>query len=112
MSIPLIAALTTVAVVLLFITYKVFESAKKQTTVLQFAGQVALAIYEINLGKEGFVLFHGEHWKAKSKATIVPGQEVMIISREGLTLIVEPTRNLSKDLADENKRSGEPGNGT
>jgi membrane-bound serine protease (ClpP class) len=92
MSTTLIAALTAVAVVLLFVSYKVFESAKKQTTVLQFAGQVALAIDEIDLGKEGFVLFHGEHWKAHSKVAILPGQKVRIISREGLTLIVEPTK--------------------
>jgi len=88
----LIAALTVVAVVLLFVIYKVFESTKKQTPVLQFVGQVALAVDEISPGKEGFVLFHGEHWKANSKATILPGQKVRVISREGLTLIVEPTR--------------------
>jgi len=37
---------------------------------------------------QGFVLFHGERWKAISRTTIMPGQK--IIAREGLTLIVEP----------------------
>jgi len=85
-----IVALTGISVILVFIIYKVFESSKRKTTTLKFAGQVALAIDEIGLGKDGFVLFHGEHWKAISKVAIAPGQKVKITSQEGLILIVEP----------------------
>ncbi len=75
------------------VLFKVLESAKKRTTVLEFAGHVAVAVDEFGLGKMGFVRFHGEHWKATSKSAIIPGQKVKIISREGLTLIVEPVKD-------------------
>ncbi len=88
----IIAALIAVVVVLMFVTYKIFESAIKKTAVLQFAGEIAVAIDHIGPGKEGFVLFHGEHWKANSKDSISSGKKVRIISRQGLTLIVEPIK--------------------
>ncbi len=88
----IIAAFTAVAVMLVFVAYKMFESARKKTTVLQFAGEIAVAIDDIGLGKEGFVLFHGEHWKANSKDSISSGKKVRIISRQGLALIVEPIK--------------------
>ncbi len=84
-----IAALTVIGSFLALVIYKVFKAAKKKTSVLVFAGQVAVAVDEISSGKEGFVRFHGEHWKARSDTAVAPGQKVKIISREGLTLIVE-----------------------
>ena len=84
-----IAALTVIGSFLALVIYKVFKAAKKKTSVLVFAGQVAVAVDEISSDKEGFVRFHGEHWKARSDTAVAPGQKVKIISREGLTLIVE-----------------------
>jgi len=86
----IIAAFAAVAAVTVFVAYKLVKSAREKTTMLQFAGQVAVAIDEIGLGKEGFVLFHGEYWKANSKEIIHSGQKVRIVIREGLTLTVEP----------------------
>jgi len=87
-----IAALTALTALFLFVIYKLFEATKKKTSVLQFAGQTAIAIDEISLEKDGFVLFHGEHWKATSKNTIAPGEKVTVVSRDGLTLIVKPVK--------------------
>ncbi len=91
----LIAAFVAVAAVIVFVAYKLVKASIKKTTVLQFAGQVAVAVDEIGLGKEGFVLFQGEHWKAESKSSIASGEKVRIISREGLTLVVEPIKEFS-----------------
>jgi len=90
-----IAAIIIVGGFLAFVFYKIVESAKKKSIVLEFAGQVAVAIDEINLVKEGFVLFHGEHWKAISESVIKPNQIVKITSRRGLTLTVEPIKEAS-----------------
>jgi len=74
----------------IIVLYKIFKSSKIRPEVLKFIGEVAIAIDEIGPEKPGFVRFHGEHWKAISKTTIVPGQKVKIVAKEGLTLIVEP----------------------
>lgn len=74
------------------ILYKLFKSAKKRPTVLEFVGGVAQTIDEIGPKKEGFVRFHGEYWKARSETLIKPSQKVKIIAKDGLMLIVEPLK--------------------
>jgi membrane-bound serine protease (ClpP class) len=86
------------AAVLVLIIYKLHESAKQKSTALQFAGQIAVAVDEIGPGKLGFVLFQGEHWKATAHQTIAPKQKVRIVSREGLTLIVEPLDSFAPSI--------------
>jgi len=92
----LIAAFVAVAAVSVFVAYKLVKVTLKKTMMPEFVGQVAVAVDEIGLGKEGFVLYRGEHWKAKSKSSIASGQKVRIISREGLTLVVEPIKESSQ----------------
>jgi membrane-bound ClpP family serine protease len=87
-----IAALTALTALFLVVIYKLYEATKKKTSALQFAGRTAVAIDEISLKREGFVLFQGEHWKATSKNTISRGEKVTVVSRDGLTLIVEPIK--------------------
>lgn len=84
------AAIVVFGGFLAFVFYKVVKASKKKSTVLEFTGQVAVAIDEISSDKEGFVLFHGEHWRATSESTIRPKQKVKITSRRGLTLTVKP----------------------
>jgi membrane-bound serine protease (ClpP class) len=71
------------------VLYKLFKSAKNRPAVLEFVGQVPMAIDELGPNKEGFVRFHGEHWKAHSNHAVAPGQKVKIVARKGLTFIVE-----------------------
>lgn len=90
-------AITLAAVIggfIVFIFYKIFKTTKKRSAVLEFIGQVAVAIDELGPGKDGFVRFHGEHWKARSHTAIVPGQKVKITGREGLLLFVEPISDI------------------
>ncbi|KPV64870.1 MAG: hypothetical protein AOA65_0716 [Candidatus Bathyarchaeota archaeon BA1] len=88
MILALTAILTGFSVLVL---YKVFRSAKKRPTILKLIGESAQAIDEITPGREGFVRFHGEYWRARSDTTIKPGQRVKILAKEGPILIVEPT---------------------
>lgn len=76
----------------IIVLYKIFRSSKKRPEILKFIGETAIALDEISPEKEGFVMFHGEYWRARSKTTVNPGQKVKIIAREGLTLIVEPIK--------------------
>jgi membrane-bound serine protease (ClpP class) len=72
------------------ILYKLFKSAKKRPTVLEFVGGIARTIDEIGPEKEGFVRFHGEYWRARSDTPIKSGEKVEIIEKDGLVLIVAP----------------------
>jgi membrane-bound serine protease (ClpP class) len=74
----------------ILVLYKACKSARKKTSVLEFAGQVAVALDRIGPGELGFVRFHGEYWKARSDSIITSGQKARIIAKEGLTLVVEP----------------------
>ncbi len=76
----------------IIVLYKIFKSAKKRPEVLKIVGETATTLDEITPEKEGFVRFHGEHWKARSKTTVTPGQKVKIVAKEGLTLTVEPIK--------------------
>ncbi len=83
-----VAAIVTAFLVV--IIYKVFQTAQQKSTALQFTGRYAIAIDDISPERMGFILLQGEHWKATSRQVIVHGQKVRVLSREGLTLIVEP----------------------
>ncbi|NLF89165.1 hypothetical protein GX563_10140 [Candidatus Bathyarchaeota archaeon] len=93
-----VIAITAIAI-LVIILYKLHESAKQKSTMLQFVGQIAVAVDEIGPGKLGFVLLQGEHWKAISHQAIASKQRVRIVSREGLTLIVEPLDSFAPSIS-------------
>ena len=40
----------------------------------------------------GYVLVHGESWRARSRVPIAPGDPVRVLDLNGLTLVVEPLR--------------------
>lgn len=39
-------------------------------------------------GADGYVIAHGERWRAVSNESLGPGEDVMVVGREGLTLKV------------------------
>jgi membrane-bound serine protease (ClpP class) len=53
-------------------------------------GRTAIAMSSLAL--EGQVKLDGELWEARSATEVVSGEEVVVRSVEGLTLVVEPTR--------------------
>ena len=74
----------------ILVFYKLCKSTKRRPATLRFVGEVAVTIDEIGPDEEGFVRFHGEHWRARSHIIVYPGQKVRIVAREGLTLVAEP----------------------
>lgn len=42
-------------------------------------------------GGEGWVLVNGERWRARATFPLMPAQQVRVVARRGLTLLVEPT---------------------
>jgi len=47
-------------------------------------------------GNRGYILVHGERWKAVSKAPLRKGQTVRVLSLDGLTLEVEPAADVNQ----------------
>lgn len=47
-------------------------------------------------GRSGYVLSHGEHWKAISSEPLAPSCRVRVVALDGLTLKVEPETDTSK----------------
>ena len=89
----LITAILLVAIISaisIFILYKIILATKKESKTLSFIGEKAITIDEIKPDQDGFVRYHGELWRARSKFIIKPGVPVKITRKENLVLIVEP----------------------
>lgn len=57
-----------------------------------FIGREAVVIEAISSSAPGKVEFNGANWNAESNVDLVPSSRVKIVSRKGLTLVVEPTK--------------------
>ncbi|MBZ6076065.1 NfeD family protein [Microvirga puerhi] len=53
-------------------------------------------------GAEGWVMVNGERWRARAASSLLPEQQVRVVARKGLTLVVEP----APELPIEPSRSG------
>ena len=73
-----------------FVTYKVWRSKKKVGVDFMFQNKEATALDAISKKKSGFVFVNGEYWEAKSKSQIKKGEKVKILGKQGHLLIVEP----------------------
>jgi membrane-bound serine protease (ClpP class) len=71
-----------------FIIYKILKVRRKPSFEWRLKGKVGKAVTEITPSKEGFVLVEGEYWRAISSEHISKGEEVIIVDRKGLLLIV------------------------
>ncbi len=56
----------------------------------EFTGKEGIATSGFKPGKKGKVEFKGTTWDAISKSEVKPGERVVIIEKESITLIVEP----------------------
>lgn len=73
-----------------FLTYKIIKLKKELPEVKQFVGGTGRTIDKVTWEEEGYIHFHGELWKARSKIPIKKDQKVRVIGKEDLTLIIEP----------------------
>ena len=80
----------------IFVAYKVIQARRKPPFLRGFIGGEGEVVEEITPEKEGFILYHGEYWKAKSSETLKPKQTVLITRKKGPVLIVQPKETEEK----------------
>jgi len=73
-----------------FLLYKVIQIRNKKAAVGTFVGEKAKTIDRIIPGKPGYIRFKGEYWQATSDTTIEPNTKVIVVDKDGSTLIVKP----------------------
>lgn len=84
------AAVIPLAIFSLIVVYKIVRIRKKPVLYYtNMVGERGIAIDELGPDKEGFILCHGEYWKATSNENIKPGDPVIVVKREGFKLIVK-----------------------
>ena len=71
-----------------FMVYKVLKVRKRPPVIWTLEGKRGKAIDPIGPGKEGYVIVEGEYWKAVSDDDIKPGDEVIVVAKEGYILKV------------------------
>jgi len=78
------------AVVIAFVVWAVVRAhrAKPYTGAESMVGADGEAITDIN--PKGQVFVHGEYWRAKSDTPIRKGEEIKVVSCDGLWLVVAP----------------------
>ena len=87
MALALILPSLILGLFLSFAIYKVAQARFSPMLNDRFAGEVAEAIDRLD--PEGYVLFQGEYWRAKSEETVEKGETVMILAKVGTLLQVK-----------------------
>ena len=78
--------------IFIFAAYKVVKARRKLPFFKRMFEGEAEVIEEITPEKAGFVMYMGEYWKAKSENHIKRGEKVVIVGKDGPTLIVKPKK--------------------
>jgi len=86
-----ISAMAVTSLVLTFVVARLAISSHRRTVVTGLE-EMAQARGEVAdwRGRRGYVIAHGERWKAVSKAPLTKGQPVRVTGVDGLVLNVEP----------------------
>lgn len=79
-----------------FLLYKILQIRRKKIRVGTFIGEKAKTIDRITPDKPGYIRFKGEYWQAKSDTTIEPNTKVIILDKDGSTLIIKPVKPREK----------------
>ncbi|MDI6855992.1 MAG: nodulation protein NfeD [Candidatus Thermoplasmatota archaeon] len=88
--ITLLAPPAVVAGFFIFALFKIIKIRRKKPAIGEFVGEEAETIEEISKGKEGFVMFKGEYWRAKSEDETIPQRtRVVIVRKDHATLVVK-----------------------
>lgn len=72
------------------VVYKVIQVRKRKPEIWTIKGARGRAIDPIGPGKPGFVVVEGEYWKALSDEPVKPGDEVVVVGKDGAVLKVKP----------------------
>ncbi len=71
-----------------YAVYRIIQVRRRPSTLWTLEGARGKALDRIEPGKPGFVIVEGEYWKAESDEIIEPGEEVIVIKKEGRVLKV------------------------
>lgn len=87
----LIGGVALVASILLLATLMMLMRARRRDVVSGMEEMIG-STGEVRTwsGTEGYVLVHGERWRARAERSLVPGQSVKVTKADGLTLVVQP----------------------
>ncbi|TRM73923.1 serine protease [Sulfolobus sp. E1] len=74
-----------------FLTYRVINVVIKTRgrNLYSYEGKIGKALEDMKVGKEGYVLVEGEYWQAIALEDIKKGEDIVVVKREGLKLIVK-----------------------
>lgn len=91
LSWPLVAVTTVVSAAFLLIAIGAAWRAHRRNITTGEAGLLGSSGNVLSWkANEGQVHVHGERWHARSEASLGPGQNVRVVGRKDLTLLVEP----------------------
>ncbi len=74
----------------LILTVKMIKTRSKPPLEDAFIGGIGKSMDLIKKTKEGYIMYKGELWKARSDKTIAADKKVRIVKKDGLILQVEP----------------------
>lgn len=89
LTLTVVAPTIVFGLFLVFAVYKVTEIRKKKPVIGEFIGDTAQTIDPVGPGKEGYIRYKGEYWKARSEEEIEPKVEVEITGKVREVLLVK-----------------------
>lgn len=102
---PLIGTFALSSAGFFMFVIKMMLRARRQPVVSgeeELIGSVGEVLEDFSQGK-GRIRLHSESWRAQSRQPVKRGQQVKVVSRNGLVLQVEPTTELSAPLTIQRK---------
>ncbi len=81
---------TVAGIFLIFAAYKALEARRRKPFITGIVGDIAETIDGLFPDTDGYIIYQGEYWKAKTNVPIRPKSKVRIVKKEGPLLYVEP----------------------
>lgn len=89
LMIAVAAPTVVIGIVMVLAIYKVMEVRHRKPLVGEMIGDMAKTIDALEPGITGFVRHKGEYWKARADESIAEGENVEIIEKDGVVLVVK-----------------------
>jgi membrane-bound serine protease (ClpP class) len=85
-----LAASSIIGAFTIFMVYKVLRARRLKPAMGKIIGEKVKAVDDLTPGKEGYVKYYGEYWRAKSHQEIKAGSSAIVVDKEGPLLTVKP----------------------
>jgi membrane-bound serine protease (ClpP class) len=98
LSMPLLLATTVIGSGLMILVMTMAVRAYRRPVAVGEETAAGANVTVVDWSEGGGVVdYHGEHWRARGNALFLPGQQVRVTGRDGLTLIVSDETNTGTD---------------